>query len=342
MKNNKTRGPVALIAILAVSLSLAALAGFVAMDAPVGGEGSPSLFSVESGASARAIVASLARAGFVRSEAFAYFYVRAFGLELKAGSFMISPRMPTSTLLRRIDEGKQESRRVTIPEGLSLSEVARHLSSAGACDAADFATAAKDPELLKELGISGPSAEGFLFPDTYFIPYGLAPKAIVAMMVNTFFQKTAEIPNLPTDRVELEKKVILASIIEREYRVADEAPKIASVFRNRLKIGMGLQSCATVVYVITEIQGKPHPSRLTNQDLEIDSDYNTYKWAGLPPGPIASPGLTALSAACNPEDTSYLYFRLTDPQSGRHSFTHSLDEHVRARRSLDVKRAAAN
>ena len=342
MKNKTIRVISAIVISLAVLLATVSLVGFIAMDAPVGGESTPSLFAVESGANARAIVASLARAGLVRSEAFAYLYVRAFGLKLKAGSFMLSPRMSTSALLRRIDEGKQESRRVTIPEGLTLSEVARHLSSAGACDAAEFTTAAKDSKLLGELGIAGPSAEGFLFPDTYFIPYGLAPKAIVSMMVNTFFDKTASIPNLPTDRGELEQKVILASIIEREYRVADEAPRIASVFRNRLKIGMGLQSCATVVYIITEIQGKPHPERLTNQDLDIDSEYNTYKWAGLPPGPIASPGLTALSAACNPEDTSYLYFRLTDPEAGTHSFTHSLDEHVRAGRTLDVKRPAAN
>ncbi|WP_255947327.1 endolytic transglycosylase MltG [Brucepastera parasyntrophica] len=138
------------------------------------------------------------------------------------------------------------------------------------------------------------------------------------------------------------EKVILASIVEREYQIREEAPLIASVFANRLKIGMGLQSCATIEYIITEIQGLPHPVRLYDRDLEIRSDYNTYLWAGLPPSPISNPGLIALNAAFNPAKTNYLYFRLTDSESGAHTFTRSLDEHVSAGRNLTVKRAAGN
>jgi UPF0755 protein len=223
-----------------------------------------------------------------------------------------------------------------------LSQTARHLEKAGVVSASDFMAGAKDPALLAVLGIPATTAEGFLFPDTYFFPYGIDAPSVVKMMVSTFFERAAAVPGLPESRKELYRKVILASIVEREYRVAGEAPLIASVFENRLKIGMGLQSCATIVYILTEIEGKPHPSRILDSDLDVKSDYKTYKWAGLPPGPIASPGLVALSAACNPPETSYLYFRLTDPAAGTHSFTHSLKEHIKAGNVLDFKKAATD
>lgn len=106
---------------------------------------------------------------------------------------------------------------------------------------------------------------------------------------------------------ELHEFVTLASVVEREYRVKSEAPLISSVFTNRLKHGIGLYSCATIEYILTEIQGKPHPDRITYDDLKIDSPYNTYKWAGLPAGPISNPGLVAFSAALNPAKTDYYF-----------------------------------
>jgi UPF0755 protein len=105
---------------------------------------------------------------------------------------------------------------------------------------------------------------------------------------------------------------------------------MAGVFHNRLRINMGLQSCATVEYIITEIQGKPHPTVIYNQDLEIRDPYNTYMWAGLPPGPISAPGSVALQAVMFPRETEYLYFRLDDPATGKHYFSKTLDEHIKA------------
>jgi UPF0755 protein len=133
--------------------------------------------------------------------------------------------------------------------------------------------------------------------------------------------------------------VILASIVEREYRLDEEAPLMAGVFKNRLDIGMALQSCATVEYVITEIQGKPHPEVLSTRDTEIRDPYNTYIRPGLPPGPIASPGMIALKAAFNPTKSDYLYFRLVEADSGRHYFSRTLDDHIKAGR-LYTKRAS--
>jgi UPF0755 protein len=124
--------------------------------------------------------------------------------------------------------------------------------------------------------------------------------------------------------------VIMASIVEREYRIDEEASLMAGVFFNRLGIGMALQSCATVEYVITEIQGRPHPEVLSTRDTEIRDPYNTYIRPGLPPGPICSPGATSLKAAFEPAPSDYLYFRLVEPSSGRHYFSRTFDDHIRA------------
>ena len=150
-------------------------------------------------------------------------------------------------------------------------------------------------------------------------------------MADNFFSKISEIPSFADfDSKKLHDTVILSSVVEREYRIREEAPVIASVFTNRLKHNIGLYSCATIEYIITEIQGLPHPGRITYKDLKIDSPYNTYKWAGLPEGPISNPGTIALEAAANPAKTNYYFFVLTDPSSGRHTFSTSFDEHKAA------------
>jgi len=323
-------------------LCISAIVGYRYLDGAANSSGTPEVFNVARGMPAAAVAETLASRGIIKSAPFAYYYVRLHRLSLKAGSYRVSPAMATSGILRLIAEGKQEYRRVTIPEGLTLAKTARHLAEAGVVDAASFETVAADRALLERFGIPGSTAEGYLFPDTYFFPYDADALSVVETMLTNFFDKTASLTGLPQDAKELYDRVILASIVEREYRVAAEAPRIASVFENRLAIGMGLQSCATIEYIITEIQGKPHPTRLTNADLEISSDYNTYKWAGLPPGPISSPGLVALGAAMNPADSDYLYFRLTDPSAGSHTFSRSLEEHVEAGHLLTLKKAAGN
>ena len=119
----------------------------------------------------------------------------------------------------------------------------------------------------------------------------------------------------------------MASIVEKEYKVKEEAPLIASVFKNRIRHNIGLYSCATIVYIITEIQGKPHPNRILTKDTKIDNPYNTYKWAGLTPGPISNPGLTALDAVINTPKTSYFFFQVKDEKKGTHVFTETFEEH---------------
>ena len=328
-----------LMMIVPICLFLVAAAAIVYTPASFAKTPVEQLFTIKRGASVRAITADLKTAGLIRFEYPTYLYFRLVNNPIKAGTYKLSPAWSIRTLSAYLQAGKQELIKVTVPEGLTLSKTAAILEERQVVTADAFLAAAENPTLLQAYGITGNSAEGFLFPDTYFFSYTETAAHVVTTMLDNFFNKTAAIPHFPHDPAEQYEAVILASIIEREYRVPEEAAKIAGVFSNRLKIGMGLQSCATVEYILTEVQHKPHPERLLNRDLEIDHPYNTYKWRGLPPGPISNPGMTALYAACNPEKSNYLYFRLEDAEIGTHVFSRNLTEHTQAG-AIILKRAA--
>lgn len=322
-------------------LAVAALVAVVvearpADSIPAGG----ALFAVERGESAQAVATRLEEAGLLRSALSFRTIAKAMGLEasIKAGTYRVMPDMGAKDLLDAFVSGRQALIRVTVPEGYTARQIAALLAERGIVSKADFIAACADQALIAELGLSAPSLEGYLFPDTYLFPLAYDPRDIAREMVRAFRQKLATIPEaaqLSAD--ELHRRVILASIVEREYRRAEEAPLMAGVFYNRLRIGMALQSCATVVYVITEKLGKPHPEVLYDRDIQIQDPFNTYIHRGLPPGPISNPGMTALEAAFRPAASKYLYFRLVDPASGTHHFSTTLEEHVGAR-SLYVKR----
>ena len=218
---------------------------------------------------------------------------------------------------------------VSIPEGLTASKIGSILEEKGVVSQSDFLSAVKNKELIDSYHIPAESLEGYLFPDTYYFLPDSDPKDVVRKITDNFFEKIRTIEGIEnlTDE-ELFELVTLASIVEREYRVASEAPIIASVFKNRIENNIGLYSCATIEYIITEIQGKPHPEIITNKDLKIENPYNTYMWRGLPPGPISNPGLVALTAVAHPAQTDYFYFRLIDPQTGTHHFSKDFEEHI--------------
>jgi len=287
---------------------------------------------VRRGESAQSVGLRLERAGLISSRHFWYLLNRFEKEHLKVGTYRLQWPASQIAIHRLLVSGRQILHRVTIPEGVTLNKTARILEEVGICQAEDFLAAARDPAILASYRIPGPSMEGYLFPDTYLFPAGYPPSQVVKAMADTFFSRIESIDPAVTGMSpqEINQRVIMASIVEREYRVAEEAPIMAGVFYNRLGIGMALQSCATVEYIITEIQGRPHPKVLYNRDLEIRSPYNTYLVPGLPPGPISAPGLVALRAAFSPEKTEYFYFRLEDPGSGRHYFSKTFDEHIRA------------
>ena len=258
---------------------------------------------------------------------------------LRSGIYYISPAMNIAQIQEELSSGQQEYIIVSIPEGLTISKIAAELEEKRICPAKEFINWCRNPNTAVTYGIQGETVEGFLFPDTYYLTAGMEAPAVADIMLINFFEKISEIPSLAQmNEADLYKTVTLASIVEREYRVEDEAPLIASVFKNRLRRNIGLYSCATVEYIITEIEGRPHPDRILIEDTKIDNPYNTYKWAGLPPGPISNPGLIALRASAETPKTDYYFFQVVDPAAGRHVFTTNFDEHIQSH-SLYTKKS---
>ncbi len=264
----------------------------------------------------------------------AFLYGKEAGSEvfvLRSGIYYISPSMNIAQIQKELSSGQQEYIKVSLPEGLTISKIAAELEENRICAASDFILICKNANFAAENGIDGETCEGFLFPDTYFLTAGMNASDVAKIMIKNFFAKISEIPALAqANSAQLYETVTLASIVEREYRVEDEAPLIASVFKNRLRRNIGLYSCATVEYILTEIEGRPHPDRILIEDTKIDNPYNTYKWAGLPPGPISNPGLVALKASANTPKTDYYFFQVVDPAAGRHVFTTNFDDHIQS------------
>ncbi|MDR0504054.1 MAG: endolytic transglycosylase MltG [Treponema sp.] len=287
---------------------------------------------VRRGESARSVGARLESAGLIKSRQFWYLLNRYKNEQLKTGTYILDVPASQSAIFRVLASGRQILYRVTIPEGVTLKKTAVILEEAGICPAVEFLAAAADSEIIKSYRIPNASVEGYLFPDTYMFPINFPAHKVIKTMADNFFGKikTFDASFALMDPQQLNEKVIIASIVEREYRVPEEAALMAGVFYNRLRINMALQSCATVEYIITEIRGRPHPKVLYNIDLEIRSPYNTYMNPGLPPGPISAPGAVALRAAFFPENSDFLFFRVDGTQSGRHYFSKTYDEHIRA------------
>jgi len=247
---------------------------------------------------------------------------------LKAGDYSFTQDMSVSQIVGKLAKGDTSERQITIPEGYTVDQVANLLHERKLADADKFKNAARNyvPYQYMETGAAITyKAEGFIFPDTYRIASGVTEEQILAMMINEFNgQFTAAMKERAAQLgLTIRDVVILASLVEKEARVDSDRPIIAGVFLNRLKHGMPLQSCATIQYIL----GYPKPE-LTVQDTEIVSPYNTYQNMGLPPGPIANPGLASINAVLYFKDTEYLYF-VADKQ-GSHQFSKTYEEHLAA------------
>ncbi|MDR2534979.1 MAG: endolytic transglycosylase MltG [Treponema sp.] len=290
-------------------------------------------FEVYKGETAMTVGKRLEKEGVIKSRYFWYILARLDPNYIKAGTYQLELPATQRDIRSAFLVGPKDAlQRVTIPEGVTLKKTASLLEEAAICDDQAFLAVAADPEILKTYQIPGETMEGFLYPDTYLFPQNYPPALVVKTMADTFFQRLEELQIKPQSLSpeELYQKVTLASIVEREYRVDEEARLMAGVFYNRLNISMPLQSCATVEYVITEILGRPHPEVIYTKDTEIRNPYNTYVIPGLPPGPISAPGSVALYAVFNPVISDYLYFRLADGATGRHYFSRTFDDHIKA------------
>jgi len=287
------------------------------------------------GSSLNAIAIKLEREGVIGDARTFILTVRLMGksTRMKAGKFHLGKVSNYHDLMRLLLNSQAHYVRITIPEGYSIQDIARVLASRMNCTVNEFLDLAYRRRLADEFGIEAGSLEGYLFPDTYELNECDSAEVIIRKMLRRFF----EVVNEPL-REEIRKSgrnlhevITLASIVEGECMIDAERPAVASVYLNRLRIGMKLDSDPTIQYIIPE-----GPRRLLNMDLEIDSPYNTYKYGGLPPGPINNPGLKSILASIRPADTKYLY--MVANGDGAHTFTVSYEEFLRAKQKFQKVR----
>lgn len=278
------------------------------------------------GSNIKKLAADLESAGIIRSSLHFVMVGRLRGQahRLQAGHYRVNDSMATGALLRKIVSGEVDFRRFTLPEGYSMYQAAELLDQQGYFKKEAFLDACRSKELLVRLNIPAPTAEGYLFPATYNLPHQFSEEQLVELMVGKFEKEFAALET-GTKKGGFSRHEILtlASMIEKEAVTPDEKPLISSVFHNRLRIGMPLQSDPTAVYGVRAFAGK-----VTKADILRSSPYNTYKINGLPPGPIGNPGTEALRAALHPAESGYFYF--VARKDGTHQFSRSLDEHNRS------------
>ncbi|GJL80274.1 MAG: aminodeoxychorismate lyase [Nitrospinaceae bacterium] len=256
--------------------------------------------------------------------------------QIQVGEYELSPSMTPGEILLKVTSGKTVLHAATIPEGYRITEIAALLAERGLANREEFIRQTQDNELIQSSGIPGNSLEGYLFPETYHFSRNTPEQKIVQKMLKTFKEQvaTADVKNRAKAlNLTFHQIITLASLIEKETGVDEERKIISSVFHNRLKKDMRLQTDPTVIYAISNFDGN-----IRKKDLSIDSPYNTYKYKGLPPGPIASPGLKSIVAALNPDDTNYLYF--VSRKNGSHQFSSTLMEHNRAVQKYQLRRIA--
>ncbi len=280
------------------------------------------------GASARTIARLLRRHGVVRSslafESLARWRRKRI---LQAGEYFFDRPATAFEVFRTLADGRIFEKSVTIPEGFTMFDVAVLLESEDLTTRQAFLDAARDPAPIRDLAPGAPSLEGFLFPATYTFPRHPSPQQIVAAMTQRFRDAWNALPESARQqgRGRVAAVVTLASLVERETSVPAERPLVAGVFTNRLRKRVPLQCDPTVIYAL-QLAGR-YTGSLTSASLRFDSPYNTYRHAGLPPGPIANPGEAALRAALQPPDVDYFYF-VANGQGG-HSFSDTLKGHNR-------------
>lgn len=296
---------------------------------------------VPPGASAREIGTLLGEAGLVRFPVLFSWTARALGAagSLRAGHYRFARDASWFEMLDAMERGAVLTVPLTIPEGFSARQVAERVAAFSGVDPDRVRALVEDSAFAAELGVPGPTLEGYLFPDTYRFAEGLPPDAVLRAMVERYraWWTPERRAKLGADANALSERelVTLASIVEKEARVASERPIIAGVYRNRLDRGMLLQADPTVQYAL----GEPK-ERLLYRDIDAVADhpYNTYTQPGLPPGPIASPGAAALEAALEPASVPFLFF-VARPD-GSHEFTRTAREHVNAKNRIRAERDA--
>jgi UPF0755 protein len=292
-------------------------------------------FDIRAGETFNALATRLHNEGIITSTTRFRLYSRLTGNDkrLRAGEYRLSASMKPVQILDMLVQGRSILHRLTIPEGYTIDQIAREVARQGLGTAEEIQTLATDPMIAQLHGIEAHTLEGYLFPDTYYFPKSVEPQKIIAKMVERFkaqlqsaWKQRAKELNLSVHQI-----VTLASIIEKETGAPPERPIIASVFHNRLKKKMRLESDPTVIYGIPNFDGN-----IKRHHLQTPTPYNTYKIRGLPPGPIANPGSASIKAALYPARTDFLFF--VAKKNGTHHFSTNIKDHNRAVRKYQLRR----
>jgi UPF0755 protein len=297
---------------------------------PYRGYAEPERFvEIPNGVGSRAIGQRLVAAGVIRDELTYRIALWQSGAarRLKAGEYRFDHALTPLEVIDKIARGDVVLLSLTFREGLTIQEMSRIFETSGVGPPSAFVEAARDVSLIADVDPAARDLEGYLFPDTYSFPRKTDAARIVRVMVDRFRHVlTADVKAAAEGRgLTVRQLVTLASIVEKETGRAEERPLVAAVYANRLKIGMALQCDPTIIYALQ--RAGQYNGNLRREDLALDSPYNTYRYPGLPPGPIAAPGKGSLEAAAKPAEAEYLYF--VSRNDGSHEFARTLDEHNR-------------
>ncbi len=337
-----------LLVLMLLGITAVSVATYLAYEHVVrlGSPGESVAITIPEGLSGKAVGQLLANQGLVEHELFFRLAMKLdkTGRPIKHGYYRLPLGLSPAQLLTHLQEGTQwrmspeeipDELKVTIPEGLTIQQMAAQFD-----DPEAFREAAADPQLIARLGLEVPTLEGFLMPNTYYFEEKPDERAVVERLLNQFLREYGilrkDIPEAAgRDLLEV---VTVASLIEEECRVDEERPLVSAVIYNRLKAGMPLDLDSTLQFA----SGK-YGARMLNEDKETDSPYNTYRHAGLPPGPISNPGVACLRAALKPAAVDYLFF-VSNADGKTHTFSSTMNEHANAvrrfRREIAVQRRA--
>lgn len=311
-----------------VGIALAAMAGGYAMyriGTPYQGFKDATFVEFPHGTGTEVMADELARAGVVRSR-WDFLLARAIHRDkvLQAGEYKFDRAASPTEVLQRIQRGDIFFYELVVPEGRNMFDIAAAAERLGVFPAADFLKAARDPAMIRDLDAAAPSLEGYLFPDTYRLGRHTTPERLCRLMTGKFREAWRTLHS----REEVHATVTLASLVEKEGKLAEERPRIAAVFANRLRIGMKLDCDPTTIYAALLSGG--YRGAIHRSDLDRDHPYNTYRHAGLPPGPIANPGIPSVRAVLEPAEIDSLYFVARADGSGGHEFSSTITAHASA------------
>jgi UPF0755 protein len=327
-----------LVVLVAVAGGLAVYFGVSRVHEPYRGYDTADVFvDVPAGAGPATIGQRLVAAGVVRDELTfrGAVWLSGHARDLKAGEYQFAEPMTALEVIDNIARGDVYRRRITFREGLTIPEMAAVFEQSGFGTAAAFTQAASDATLVSELDPAARNLEGYLFPETYSLPRETPASVLIEQMVGLFHKALTPAirEGITAQGLSIREAVTVASLVEKETAVAGERPLVAAVYLNRKRIGMPMQADPTVIYAL-QLAGR-YDGNIRRADLQFDSPYNTYRYPGLPPGPIASPGRAALEAVAQPADADYLYF--VSRNDGSHVFSRTLAEHNRNVREWQIE-----